>query len=84
MKWEREIWEYNYENEWVNSIHIVLDNSDQEVNCNMLMNSVKKEIKQDLLLEKFEQKYIEVFSRTIDGEVCPSIYNNYLSKKNEL
>ena len=50
----------------------------------MLMTSAKKEIKQDLLLERFEQKYIEVFSRTIDGELCPSIYNNYLSKKNEL
>ena len=49
------------------------------------MSSAKKEIKQDLLLEKLEQKYIEVFSRTIDGELCPSIYNNYkLSKKNEL
>ena len=50
----------------------------------MLMTSAKKEKKQYLLLERFEQKYIEALSRMIDGELCPSIYNNYLSKKNEL
>ena len=39
---ENERFERVYENEWVNSIHIDVDNSDQEANCNMLMSSVKK------------------------------------------